>query len=282
MTSILSPGTYPLAGRNVLRVGFGAMRLHATPPHFQEARTLLQRAMELGIDHLDTSDYYGPHLVNQAIRHSLHPYPTPLRLITKLGWRIDKGRFIPAADPEDLRRGVEDNLRNLGLDTLDGAYLRLDEQTHARPGSFDAALEELRKMQESGLIRHLGISNASAEQVRHAQRLIKVEMVQNLHHLSALQDDQLIEELAEQEIPYIAFFPLHGVPVTMRPQIATLAQQHSVSPSAAVLALLLRRHPNLLVIPGTSNPQHLEENLQALRLLDPPATQAKSTRAPAP
>lgn len=260
-----SPATHPLAGRHVRRIGLGTMRLSAVPPDFTDAVRLLRRAVELGVDHVDTSDYYGPHVVTQAVRHALHPYPPGLVLATKLGWRIDEaGRFRPAYDAAALVAGAEDNLRHLGLDALDVVNFRLDERAHARPSDLDGPFEVLLDLQRQGKIRHLGISNASAEHVRYVRAHAEIVTVQNRYNLGATHDDPLIEELARDAIPYVSFFPLHDVPASAEPDLERLRTERGLSAAGAVLALLLERHPNLLLIPGTSSVAHLEENLQAM------------------
>jgi pyridoxine 4-dehydrogenase len=255
MTSTSLPGgTWTLGDLTVTRFGYGAMQLAGPgvmgpPADHDGALDVLRAAVELGITHIDTSDAYGPHLTNRLIREALHPYPASLRLVTKVGaTRDERGGWPPARDPASLRRSVRDNLANLGLDVLDLVNLRLGNAEGPQPGSVAEAFETLAELRQQGLIRHLGVSNATAEQVAEAQSIAPIVCVQNMYNIAHRHDDELIDRLASEEIAYVPFFPLGGF---------TPLQ----SPRSAALAWLLQRSPNILLIPGTSSVAHLRENI---------------------
>lgn len=265
--------TYPLGDRQVSRLGYGAMQL-AGPgvfgPPKDEARALqvLRDAVAAGVNHIDTSDFYGPHITNQLIRKALHPYPQDLVLVTKVGARRDeKGNWLSAFTPEELTRAVEDNLRNLGLEVLDVVNLRSMLSVHGpKEGSLAPQLEALIRLKERGLIRHIGLSNVTAQQVADAQKMTPVACVQNLYNLANRKDEALIDALADQQIPYVPFFPLGGFSPLQSEQLSQVAQELKATTLQVALAWLLQRSPNILLIPGTSSPDHLRENLASAQL----------------
>lgn len=265
--------TYPLGDRQVSRLGYGAMQL-AGPgvfgPPKDEARALqvLRDAVAAGVNHIDTSDFYGPHITNQLIRKALHPYPRDLVLVTKVGARRDeKGNWLSAFTPEELTRAVEDNLRNLGLEVLDVVNLRSMLSVHGpKEGSLAPQLEALIRLKERGLIRHIGLSNVTAQQVADAQKMTPVACVQNLYNLANRKDEALIDALADQQIPYVPFFPLGGFSPLQSEQLSQVAQELKATTLQVALAWLLQRSPNILLIPGTSSPDHLRENLASAQL----------------
>jgi pyridoxine 4-dehydrogenase len=221
-----------------------------------------------GINHIDTSDFYGPHITNQLIREALHPYQDDLVIVTKLGAvRGDDGAWLPAMEPEDLRRGVHDNLRNLGLDTLDVVNVRIMGNIHApAEGSIEKQVTTLAELQREGLVRHIGLSNVTAAQIAEAQGIAKIVCVQNQYNLVHREDDTLVDELASQGIAYVPFFPLGGFSPIQSSVLSTVAQTIGATPMQVALAWLLHRSPNILLILGTSSVTHLRENLQAGQL----------------
>lgn len=266
--------TYPLGDREVARLGYGAMQL-AGPgvfgPISDEARGIqvLRDALASGVNHIDTSDFYGPHETNKLIKKALHPYPDNLCIVTKVGARRDeKGGWLPAFSPQELTQAVEDNLRNLGLETLEVVNLRsmLDER-QPKEGSLAPQLEALITLKERGLIRHIGLSNVTAKQVADAQKLTTIACVQNMYNLANRHDDVLVDSLAEQEIAYVPFFPLGGFSPLQSTQLDEVAAQLQATPMQVALAWLLKRSPNILLIPGTSSPQHLQENLASAKVI---------------
>jgi len=266
--------TYPLGDREVGRLGYGAMQL-AGPgvfgPISDEARGIqvLRDALASGVNHIDTSDFYGPHETNKLIKKALHPYPDNLCIVTKVGARRDeKGGWLPAFSPQELTQAVEDNLRNLGLETLEVVNLRsmLDER-QPKEGSLEPQLEALITLKERGLIRHIGLSNVTAKQVADAQKLTTIACVQNMYNLANRHDDALVDSLAEQEIAYVPFFPLGGFSPLQSTQLDEVAAQLQATPMQVALAWLLKRSPNILLIPGTSSPQHLQENLASAKVI---------------
>ena len=266
--------TYPLGDREVARLGYGAMQL-AGPgvfgPISDEARGIqvLRDALASGVNHIDTSDFYGPHETNKLIKKALHPYPDNLCIVTKVGARRDeKGGWLPAFSPQELTQAVEDNLRNLGLETLEVVNLRsmLDER-QPKEGSLAPQLEALITLKERGLIRHIGLSNVTAKQVADAQKLTTIACVQNMYNLANRHDDALVDSLAEQEIAYVPFFPLGGFSPLQSTQLDEVAAQLLATPMQVALAWLLKRSPNILLIPGTSSPQHLQENLASAKVI---------------
>lgn len=267
---------YRLGDDEVGRVGYGAMQL-AGPgvfgPPKDEARAIqvLRDAIAAGVRHIDTSDFYGPHLTNQLIKKALHPYPEDLIIVTKVGARRDeKGGWLPAFSPGELVSAVEDNLRNLDLGVLEVVNLRsmLNPQKPTE-GSLEPQLRALMDLKEQGVIRHIGLSNVTARQVEEAQQLTEIACVQNLYNLANREDDALIDQLAAQGIPYVPFFPLGGFTPLQSTQLTQVAQQLNATPMQVALAWLLQRSPNILLIPGTSSPEHLRENLAAAQLTLP-------------
>jgi pyridoxine 4-dehydrogenase len=270
-----SPSTdcFRLAGRDINRMGYGAMQLAGPgvfgPPKDRDAcLAVLREAISSGVDHIDTSDFYGPHITNQLIREALHPYPDNLLIVTKLGaTRGDDGSWNPASSPDDLRRGVHDNLRNLGLDALDVVNLRIMGDVHKpAEGSIEAEMNALADMQREGLVRHIGLSNATRTQIAEAQRIAPVVCVQNHYNLVHREDDALVDELGAQGIAYVPFFPLGGFTPIQSSALSDIAQRIDATPMQVALAWLLHRAPNILLIPGTSSVTHLRENLQAAHL----------------
>jgi pyridoxine 4-dehydrogenase len=251
----------------VTRFGYGAMQLAGPwvmgPPADPDgALAVLRAAVEHGITHIDTSDAYGPHVTNRLIREALHPYPDALHIVTKVGaTRDERGGWPPARDPASLRRTVRQNLENLGLDVLDLVNLRLGNAEGPQPGSVAEALETLADLQQQGLIRHLGISNATPDQIAEAQTITPIVCVQNLYNLAHRQDDDLIDSLAGQGIAYIPFFPLGGFSPLQSADLSAVATRLAATPMAVALAWLLQRSPNILLIPGTSSTDHLRENI---------------------
>jgi aryl-alcohol dehydrogenase-like predicted oxidoreductase len=281
--------TFSLAGRTIRRLGYGAMQLAGPgvfgPPKDRDAAiAVLREAVALGVNHIDTSDYYGPHITNQLIREALHPYPDDLLIVTKLGAvRGADAAWIPALEPEDLARGVHDNLRNLGLEALDVVNLRAMGDTHApSEGSLERQVVALAELQQKGLIRHIGLSNVTATQVAEAQRITKIVCVQNQYNLVHRHDEALIDDLARQGIAYTPFFPLGGFSPIQSTALADIARSLGATPMQVALAWLLHRSPNILLIPGTSSVGHLRENLQAATLALAPDVLAALDRIGAP
>ncbi|WP_333872464.1 aldo/keto reductase family oxidoreductase [Kosakonia cowanii] len=268
--------TYRLGDNEVGRLGYGAMQL-AGPgvfgPPADEARALqvLRDAVAAGVNHIDTSDFYGPHVTNKLIKQALHPYPDNLTIVTKVGARRDeKANWLPAFSDEELTRAVEDNLRNLGLDVLDVVNLRAMFSAHGpAEGSLEAPLETLIKLKARGLIRHIGLSNVTAKQVADAQKMTPIVCVQNLYNVANRQDDALIDSLNEQGIAFVPFFPLGGFSPLQSSELNAVAAELDATPMQVALAWLLQRSPNILLIPGTSSPQHLQENLASAKLVLP-------------
>jgi aryl-alcohol dehydrogenase-like predicted oxidoreductase len=281
--------TFSLAGRTIRRLGYGAMQLAGPgvfgPPKDRDAAiAVLREAVALGVNHIDTSDYYGPHITNQLIREALHPYPDDLLIVTKLGAvRGADAAWIPALEPEDLARGVHDNLRNLGLEALDVVNLRAMGDIHApSEGSLERQVVALAELQQKGLIRHIGLSNVTATQVAEAQRITKIVCVQNQYNLVHRHDEALIDDLARQGIAYTPFFPLGGFSPIQSTALADIARSLGATPMQVALAWLLHRSPNILLIPGTSSVGHLRENLQAATLALAPDVLAALDRIGAP
>ena len=268
MTTTLPGGTFRLADDlTVTRVGYGAMQL--TGPHVfgppadrDEALAVLREVVKLGITHVDTSDYYGPHVTNHLIKEALHPYPETLRIVTKVGARRDaEGGWPRALAPHELRQAVEDNLAHLGLSALDVVNLRVGGLDAPAPGSLAAPFRVLAEMQAEGLIRHLGVSTVNAEQVAEAQSIAPVVCVQNFYNVAHRDDDALIDSLAEQGIAYVPYFPLGGFSPLQSDTLSRVAARLEATPLAVALAWLLQRSPNVLLIPGTSSVKHLRENV---------------------
>ena len=265
--------TYRLGDREVARLGYGAMQL-AGPGVFgpvkDEARAIqvLRDAVASGVNHIDTSDFYGPHETNKLIKKALHPYADNLCIVTKVGARRDeKGGWLTAFTPQELVSAVEDNLRNLGLEAMEVVNLRSMLDTHQpKEGSLEPQLEAMIKLKERGLVRHIGLSNVTAKQVEDAQKLTPIVCVQNMYNLANRHDDALMDRLADQGIAYVPFFPLGGFSPLQSTQLDEVAADLQATPMQVALAWLLRRSPNILLIPGTSSPEHLQENLASARL----------------
>lgn len=266
-TSALPGGTYALGDLTVTRFGYGAMQLAGPwvmgPPADRDgAIAVLREAVALGITHIDTSDAYGPRVTNELIREALHPYPDPLHLVTKVGATRDAGGGWPTARrPEDLRQQVLGNLEALGLDALDVVNMRMGDAEGPRPGSIAEAYGTLADLQREGLIRHLGVSNVTDEQVREAQAIAPVVCVQNMYNLAHRHDDALIDRLAVEGVAYVPFFPLGGFTPLQSSSLSAVAERLGTTPMSVALAWLLQRSPNILLIPGTSQVAHLRENV---------------------
>jgi aryl-alcohol dehydrogenase-like predicted oxidoreductase len=267
-TETLPGGTYTLAeGLTVTRMGYGAMQLagpHVFGPPADRAAAVavLREVVALGINHIDTSDYYGPHVTNQIIKEALHPYGESLHIVTKLGARRDaQGGWPPARSPEELRRGVHENLENLGLDSLEVVNLRVGDFDAPAAGSIAEPFTALAEMQREGLIKHLGLSTVTAEQIAEAQAIAPVVCVQNYYNLAHRVDDALVDSLAEQGIAFVPYFPLGGFSPLQSEVLATVAAKLGASPMSVALSWLLQRSPNILLIPGTSSVAHLRENV---------------------
>ncbi len=274
--SIDPAGTYTLGGRTVKRLGYGAMQLAGPgvfgPPKDRDAAVaVLRRAVESGVDHIDTSDYYGPHVTNRLIREALAPYPDDLVIVTKIGARRgEDGAWLPAISPDALTQAVHDNLKNLGLDALEVVNLRLMFGPHGpTEGSIEAPLTALADLQRQGLVRHIGLSNATAAQIAEARRICPIVCVQNQYNLAHREDDALIRDLAREGIAYTPFFPLGGFDPLQSSTLTAVAERLGATPMQVALAWLLHRAPNILLIPGTASLHHLEENLAAADLTLP-------------
>ncbi len=260
-------GTWTLGDRTVTRFGYGAMQLAGPwvmgpPADRTGALAVLRAAVDLGITHIDTSDAYGPRVTNQLIREALHPYPETLTIATKVGATRDaRGGWPPARRPDDLRRQVADNLESLGVDVLDLVNLRLGDADGPQPESLAEAFGTLAELQQQGLIRHLGVSNATAEQVDEARRIAPIVCVQNRYNLVHRHDDPLVDRLAAAGIAYVPFFPLGGFTPLQSSTLSSIAARLGSTPMSIALAWLLQRSPNILLIPGTSSTAHLRENV---------------------
>jgi aryl-alcohol dehydrogenase-like predicted oxidoreductase len=271
-TASLPGGTWTLGDLSVTRFGYGAMQLAGPgvmgpPADHDGALAVLREVASLGITHIDTSDAYGPRATNQLIRQALHPYPESLHIVTKVGATRDShGGWPPARDPESLRRAVHGNLENLGLEVLDLVNLRLGDARGPQPGSLAEPFETLAGLQREGLIRHLGVSNATAEQVAEAQAIAPIACVQNMYNLAYRHDDKLIDRLAGQGIAYVPFFPLGGFSPLQSSALSAVAARLDATPMSVALAWLLQRSPNILLIPGTSSTEHLRENVAGASL----------------
>ncbi|HEY2192442.1 MAG TPA: oxidoreductase [Actinomycetospora sp.] len=270
-THDLPGGTARLGDLEVTRVGYGAMQLagpgvFGPPRDRDEAVRVLRTVVELGINHIDTSDFYGPHVTNEVIREALAPYPENLVLVTKVGARRDdEGNWLPALEPDELRGAVHDNLRRLGVERLDAVNLRLeaDHADHLAPMAQPVAerFGLLADLQQQGLVHHLGISTASAEQIAEAQTVAPVACVQNPYNLAHREDDALVDSLAAQGIAYVPYFPLGGFSPLQSQTLDDVAKRVDASRTSVALAWLLQRSPNILLIPGTSSVEHLRENV---------------------
>ncbi|OOG64771.1 oxidoreductase [Rhodanobacter sp. B04] len=270
MSNLKKAGTFALGGRAVNRMGYGAMQLAGPgvfgPPRDRAAAlAVLREAVASGVNHIDTSDFYGPHVTNQLIREALHPYPDQLVIVTKVGaTRGADASWNPAQSPAELTAAVHDNLRNLGVDALDVVNLRVMGDVHApAEGSIEAQFTALAELQQRGLIRHLGLSNVTATQVAEARGIAEVVCVQNHYNLAHRADDALIDELGRHGIAYVPFFPLGGFTPLQSDTLSDVARRLGATPMQVALAWLLVRAPNILLIPGTSSVAHLRENLAA-------------------
>jgi pyridoxine 4-dehydrogenase len=275
-------GTFSLGSGPVRRMGYGAMQLAGPgvfgPPKDRDAAiAILREAVASGVNHIDTSDFYGPHITNQLIREALHPYPDELVIVTKVGAiRGDDGSWIAALEPEDLKRGVHDNLRNLGVDALDVVNVRIMGNIHSpAEGSIEKQVTALAELQREGLVRHIGLSNVTRAQVAEAQRIAAIVCVQNHYNVVQREDDPLVDELAAKGIAYVPFFPLGGFTPIQSSALSKVAQTIGATPMQVALAWLLHRSPNILLIPGTSSLEHLRENMQAAQLTLPDAVRAE-------
>jgi pyridoxine 4-dehydrogenase len=254
-------------GMTVSRIGYGAMQLAGPgvfgPPKDRDAAVaVLREVLELGINHIDTSDYYGPYVTNEIIKEALHPYPEGLRIVTKVGALRDaEGGWPHARSPEQLRQAVHDNLNRLGLDVLDVVNLRVGGFDSPEPGSLVEPFTALVQMQQEGLIKHLGVSTVSAEQVAQAQSIAPIVCVQNFYNIANRADDALIDSLAAQSIAYVPYFPLGGFTPLQSGTLDAVAARLDATPMDVALAWLLQRSPNILLIPGTSSVAHLRENV---------------------
>ncbi|MDF0504168.1 aldo/keto reductase family oxidoreductase [Burkholderia cenocepacia] len=276
MPDIRHTATFRLGDRHVRRIGYGAMQLAGPgvfgPPKDRDAALkVLREAVESGVDHLDTSDFYGPHVTNRLIRDALHPYRDDLVIVTKIGARRgDDASWLPAFAPDELERAVHDNLRNLGLDVLDVVNLRIMFDMHGpAEGSIEAPLATLAELQRRGLVRHIGLSNVTPAQVAEGRRICDIVCVQNHYNIAHRGDDALIDTLARDGIAYVPYFPLGGFSPLQSSTLSDVAARVGATPMQVALAWLLRRAPNLLLIPGTSSVAHLRENLAAADLALP-------------
>ncbi len=285
MTDIAQAGTFALGDRTVKRLGYGAMQLAGPgvfgPPEDRAAAVaVLREAVAAGVDHIDTSDFYGPHVTNRIIREALHPYPDGLVIVTKVGARRGAdASWNPAFSAEELTRAVHDNLRNLGVDALDVVNLRLMFDVHGpAEGPIEAPLTVLADLQRQGLIRRIGLSNATPRQIAEGRRITDIVCVQNQYNLAHRGDDAVIDDLAAAGIAYVPFFPLGGFSPLQSGTLSEVAAGLGATPMQVALAWLLRRSPNILLIPGTSSLGHLRENLAAAALALPDEAMAALDR----
>jgi aryl-alcohol dehydrogenase-like predicted oxidoreductase len=276
MSSIDQSGTFRLGGRSVKRLGYGAMQLagpgvFGPPKDHAAALAVLRAAVAGGVNHIDTSDFYGPHITNLLIREALHPYPDDLVIVTKISARRGAdGSWIPAFSREELTQAVYDNLRNLGLDVLEVVNLRAMFDAHGpAEGSIAAPLTVLADLQRRGLVRHIGLSNVTQAQIAEGRRICEIVCVQNNYNLAHRDDDALIDDLGRDGIPYVPYFPLGGFTPLQSSTLSSVAARLGATPMQVALAWLLRRAPNVLLIPGTSSVAHLRENLAAAAIALP-------------
>jgi len=282
MTDIDQSGLFKLGDRSVKRLGYGAMQLagrgvFGPPEDHGAAVAVVREAVASGVNHIDTADFYGPHVTNQIIREALHPYPDDLVIVTKISARRGQdGSWIPASSREELTQAVHDNLRNLGLDVLDVVNLRsMLNIHHPAEGSLEAPLTVLADLQRQGLVRHIGLSNVTPRQITEARRICEIVCVQNHYNLAHRTDDALIDDLARQGIAYVPFFPLGGFTPLQSSTLSDVAARLGATPMQIALAWLLHRASNILLIPGTSSVAHLRENLAAGQLTLSPQAQAE-------
>jgi pyridoxine 4-dehydrogenase len=274
MTSVQKSGTFTLGGRKVYRLGYGAMQLagpgvFGPPRDHGAALAVLREATAQGVNHIDTSDFYGPHVTNRIIREALHPYSDDLTIVTKVSARRGPdGSWIPAMSPDELTQAVHDNLRNLGLDVLDVVNLRSMFDVHGpAEGSLEAPLSVLAELQRKGLVRHIGLSNVTPTQIAEGRKICRIVCVQNYYNLAHRDDDALIDDLARDGTAYVPFFPLGGFNPLQSSTLSAVAARLGATPMQIALAWLLRRAPNILLIPGTSSLAHLKENLAASEIV---------------
>lgn len=273
MADISTAGTFKLGDRLVKRLGYGAMQLagpgvFGPPKDRAGALAVLREAIASGIDHIDTSDFYGPHVTNQIIREALHPYPKDLVIVTKIcARRGEDGSWLPALKPAELTQAVHDNLRNLGLDVLEVVNFRSMFGIHGpEEGSIEEQVTVLAELQRKGLVRHIGVSNVTPAQIEEARRIAPIVCVQNHYNVAHREDDSLVGELAREGIAYVPYFPLGGFTPLQSTALSDVAKGLGVTPMQVALAWLLQRAPNILLIPGTSSVAHLRENLAAAEL----------------
>lgn len=273
MSSVDQSGTFILGDRKVRRLGYGAMQLagpgvFGPPKDHDTALAVLREAVAQGVNHIDTSDFYGPHMTNLLIREALAPYPDDLVIVTKIGARRGTdGSWLPAFSAEELTQAVQDNLHNLGLDVLEVVNLRVMFDAHGpAEGSIEAPLATLAELQRQGLVRHIGLSNVTAAQIAEGRRMCRIVCVQNQYNLAHRGDDALINDLARDGTAYVPFFPLGGFNPLQSSTLSKVAARLGATPMQVALAWLLRRAPNILLIPGTSSVAHLRENLAAADL----------------
>ncbi len=273
MPHLNESGTYPLGNRTVKRVGYGAMQLagrgvFGPPKDHAAALAVLREAIASGVNHIDTADFYGPHVTNRIIREALHPYPADLVIVTKISVkRGADGSWIPAFSREELIQAVHDNLSNLGLDVLDVVNLRsMLNVHHPAEGSLEAPLTVLADLQRQGLVRHIGLSNVTANQIAQGRQFCEIVCVQNYYNLAHRADDAMIDDLNRDGIAYVPFFPLGGFTPLQSSTLSTVAERLGATPMQVALAWLLHRSPNILLIPGTASVAHLRENLAAVQL----------------
>ena len=281
MTDIDTAGTFTLGDRTVRRLGYGAMQLAGPhvfgPPKDRAAAVaVLREAVALGVNHIDTSDFYGPHVTNEIIREALHPYGDNLTIVTKIGARRDEaGAWLPFFAPDDLRSAVHDNLKRLGLEALDVVNFRAMFGLTPTEGSIAESVGVLADLKREGLVRHIGVSNVTPVQVAEARGVTEIVCVQNLYNLVHREDDALVDDLARDGIAYVPFFPLGGFSPLQSSALSSVAERLGATPMQTALAWLLRRSPNILLIPGTSSVAHLRENLAAAELELPDAAMAE-------
>ncbi len=273
MSSIYQSGSFTLGNLKVKRLGYGAMQLagpgvFGPPKDHETALAVLREAIASGIDHIDTSDFYGPHVTNQLIREALHPYRDDLVIVTKIGARRGAdASWLPAFSADELKQAVHDNLSNLGLDVLDVVNLRvMINPHHPTEGSIEAPLTALAELKQQGLVRHIGLSNVTRSQIAEGRKITEIVCVQNLYNLAQRTDDALVDELERDGIAYVPFFPLGGFTPLQSSALSDVAARLNATPMQVALAWLLQRAPNILLIPGTSSLTHLRENIAAAEL----------------
>jgi pyridoxine 4-dehydrogenase len=270
MSKNAAADTFDLAGHKVRRIGYGAMQLagkcvFGPPKDKGEALAVLKEAIASGVNHIDTSDFYGPHVTNQLIKEALHPYPADLLIVTKVGAkRGSDGSWMPAQSPEEIAEAVHDNLRNLGLDVLDVVNVRSMHGVHGpTEGSMEPQITAMAELQQKGLVKHIGVSNVTPTQIADARKIVPIVCVQNHYNLAHRTDDALVDQLDRDSIAYVPYFPLGGFTPLQSGTLTKVADDLGATPMQTALAWLLRRAPNLLAIPGTSSRGHLRENLAA-------------------